>query len=257
MDYYDAIQKRKKQIERWRKTEKHAEICYSLQQETTRLIDIGIDLYNRLQHIESNALCFTSIIENEVGGYSNLHRGFYCPSPVFDLVIGNVRRGRILKRPNKSSKFTHRFGFSETGDLLFCETILNGNVVFTEYIIYQCNSIYGITVTSDYTLAKVSEECYHDGKLLHYSFADILPEQEGIVCFNYHKELYTYDSIGLKSCVWKSFMPYTKTFEEELYVFEREEGFLVSYTAIDRSVQDGIADNVLIGTYRPGLKRKA
>ena len=35
--------------------------------------------------------------EYSKGGEST-HRGYYCPSPVIDLLIGNVSRGRLLKR---------------------------------------------------------------------------------------------------------------------------------------------------------------
>lgn len=46
-----------------------------------------------------------------------MYLGYYCPSPVQDLVIGNVHRGKILKKLTKASKPTHRFGFDENGRL--------------------------------------------------------------------------------------------------------------------------------------------
>lgn len=30
-----------------------------------------------------------------------LHRGWYCPSPVYDMVIGSADRGRLLKNPSR------------------------------------------------------------------------------------------------------------------------------------------------------------
>lgn len=31
-------------------------------------------------------------------GGESIHRGYYCPSLVYDLVVGNVKRGRLYKR---------------------------------------------------------------------------------------------------------------------------------------------------------------
>lgn len=55
--------------------------------------------------------------EQAVGG-ETLHRGFYYPSPVYDIVVGNVHRGNVLKRVTSRSKVIWRYGFEKhPGDM--------------------------------------------------------------------------------------------------------------------------------------------
>ena len=54
---------------------------------------------------------------------SDMFLGFYNPSPVYDLIVGNVHRGRILKRITKSSKPSHKYGFDKDGRLCTVVTL--------------------------------------------------------------------------------------------------------------------------------------
>ncbi|MEH6949139.1 hypothetical protein V7068_19130, partial [Bacillus sp. JJ634] len=44
-------------------------------------------------------------------GGETIHRGYYCPSPILDLIVGNAKRGRLLKRKPDFGKFTYEYGF--------------------------------------------------------------------------------------------------------------------------------------------------
>ena len=41
--------------------------------------------------------------EYSVGG-EVMHRGYYCPNPIGDIIIDNAKRGRLLKRLTERSK---------------------------------------------------------------------------------------------------------------------------------------------------------
>ena len=53
--------------------------------------------YDKFLEDAQRAVCS---IEYGRGG-ELFHRGYYFPSPFFDLVVGNANRGRLVKRPRK------------------------------------------------------------------------------------------------------------------------------------------------------------
>ena len=62
-----------------------------------RLFDLYDKYLYSYDELRKKALAETCYREYSKGG-EGTHRGYYCPSPVIDLVIGNVSRGRLLKR---------------------------------------------------------------------------------------------------------------------------------------------------------------
>ena len=50
-----------------------------------------------------------------------LRLGYYCPNPIKDLVIGNVKRGRILKRKSSFASADIIFFFDENDELIGAE----------------------------------------------------------------------------------------------------------------------------------------
>lgn len=102
---------------------------------------------------------------------SEIHRGFYCPSPVQDVVIGNCKWGRLLKNKGNFSSNGFEYGFDEKDRLIFarCDEIDN-----IEFIEYKDNySIgYGFNISkSKPELVKISE-CFYDdfGRIILYIF---------------------------------------------------------------------------------------
>ncbi len=81
-----------------------------------------------------------------------LHRGYFCPNPVMDIVHGNVNRGRLVRNSIKEPDFTYYF--DDAGNLLgydryeYGETV-NGfirnykNVEWEFYYMYgEINELY-------------------------------------------------------------------------------------------------------------------
>ena len=62
-----------------------------------RLFDLYDKYLYSYDELRKKALAETCYREYSKGG-EGTHRGYYCPSPVIDLLIGNVSRGRLLKR---------------------------------------------------------------------------------------------------------------------------------------------------------------
>lgn len=65
-----------------------------------------------------------------------LRLGYYYPNPIKDLVIGNVKRGRILKRKSSFASADIIFFFDENDELIGAEEKLSANIR-QHYIIYE------------------------------------------------------------------------------------------------------------------------
>lgn len=104
-------------------------------------------------------------------GSRYLPRGFYCPSPDMELIITNMRRGRIAKRLTKASKPTNSYQFNRENKLLLAETFYSNGAVQTEYILHTHNASYGFTYDRDCRITGISIEEYADNTLLSYLWA--------------------------------------------------------------------------------------
>ena len=58
----------------------------------------------------------------------DLRLGYYCPNPLKDLVIGNVKRGRILKRKSSFASADIIFFFDKNNELIGAEEKLGANI---------------------------------------------------------------------------------------------------------------------------------
>ena len=195
-----------------------------------------------------------------------LYRGFYCPSPVYDLIVGNARRGNILKKPNKKSKPTHRYGFDDSGRLIWCQ---NNEHKCYEYLVYEGSQVYGLSFDATGTFLSISEETYAGGNLISFYVADFYAAHP-FECI-LKAELYEHDNLGLCTTKLFDFTPpfvsipdFMKEWRtQELlcqphchcignYHFERKDGMLASYRRYDL-----ISDNPIGEEYPVFLPRKA
>ena len=166
-------------------------------------------------------------------------RGWYCPSPVRDYVIGNCHRGRLLKRVTSRSKVTNRYLFDERG-LYLAETYFGSDYGVkssskTEFLLRSESSVIGITVDSKGIPNHLSEEIYEDGLIRSYFEVHI----DGLPTGKY--ETYIYDEHGLLECTWQDIV----FGRQHHYRFVREDGCLKGY--FDVTKPDII--------YRPSEKR--
>lgn len=227
----DKSKKRLKRLFQWRETDEYQHNCNRLKSECEQLISMGqdfLELYLTQRH------SFSTIATNmEYARDGDIHRGVYCPSPVLDLVVGNLHRGNLIKRSPQKSKASHCYGFDENHRLKYIELLQDGNLSATEYIIDKENRRYGFTINLNCKLAAVSEEIFEQGKIMRYKYAVLWPDDNGYFCSNLHVEDFFYDELGLCASEKIEYQPYVNIFDRYRYEYERTDGFLSKFSFID------------------------
>ena len=99
--------------------------CYSFLLEDSReLLNMALTV-SKEEHEERMQKCkeLVNTYQYAVGG-ELLHRGYYCPSPVKDIVMGNCNRGKMIKHPIKfEQKMMYEYGFCDDQLLLIKHNI--------------------------------------------------------------------------------------------------------------------------------------
>ena len=176
-----------------------------------------------------NQIDQTVVRREQATGGGVMHRGYYCPSLVMDIAIGNVNRGRLIKRL-RTQKITYTYGFDALDRLVtVVEHTEEGD--FFEYIIYEGNVQYGVQFhhhswSGEY-LHDISRCCYEKSKLKSY---------ERYVYDDYNKkfslyqgEFYRYSKDSLE-WEWVEVLNGDMRYIRSLnYKFRIEDGVLVDY----------------------------
>ena len=190
------------------------------------------------------------VTRNEIGlGGELMHRGYYCPSIIADIIAGNVRRGQIVKTHMGQKKGKYIFGFDEDDKLV---TVDRG--FEKEVIIRKDDRELGI-IFSQYGIEAISECYYEDNRIISYGYYNYLRDKG--VC-EYEKEIYTYTPNNLY-VDWISYSNMCiQILQHNCYDFEIREGYLISY-----KVKEFKVDNNLDNLFKPmhkqiykGLKRE-
>lgn len=224
--------------ERWKQLYQSPEYqasCRHFTAECARLEAIARDLYARKEELQAH--CDAATVRKEYASGSTLYRGFYCPSPVYDLIVGNTHRGRILKRITKASTPSHEYGFDANGRLLYCKSFYMERHSYTEYLVYGENIVHGITVDRSGRVSTITEEIHAQGKLQQFLHCLCTPTKGGFSCREIDCESYEYDDEGLFRCTRCHFSSPSKDIPEvpiyrcDQCLFERKDGFLTGYTS--------------------------
>lgn len=190
-------------------------------------------LYARKEELQTHCSCDT--VRKEYASGSMLHRGYYCPSPTQDIIVGNVKRGKLLKRLTCVSKPSYEYGFDTDGKLLYCKWLNNGKPTYIEYLVYEDHSIFGITLYRNGEIAYLTEERILNGRLTDYSFGIFSSGDSTFRCNVMEQEHYEYDAQGLCSCDMHQYVQASATSpaiycHSGKYAFQRKNGLLTSYT---------------------------
>ena len=169
----------------------------------------------------------TNFAKEEYCCGATLHRGYYHPSPVYDLIVGNTKRGKLC--PSRTAQVTNRFLFDHYDRLVRVETFHRERISTVEYLFYENQKVQGITIDSNGYLASVSEEQHEDGKIVYYAIARYYYSDGKYTCFDYHQEEFTYDAHGLFRCQFINFTPQSGYLIDRAYNFERKNGYLIAY----------------------------
>ena len=136
-------------------------------EELDRLQATTTELYNEMMAALPNVLQQKDRLREQVHTVeycfgSELHRGWYCPSIVCDLVVGGCSRGRLVKKP-RSDKYSFKYYFNSDNKLVivdrFCREMLNSS----EYLIYEGDIVRG------YTFSRIDRDGPDDTLLLEFS----------------------------------------------------------------------------------------
>ena len=159
-----------------------------------------------------------------------MFRGCFHPSPVIDLIVGNIKRGRKLKGDIYNEKLSCRYLFDEYDRLMRIENIHLGKKTYVEDLVYMDNARIGIT-TFDGKIQSICEEIFKDGHIISVAIMlciDIGCEEPA---YNLHWEEYKYNKKGLYSCDFiTNFSPNCVPYSFSQYTFDVQDGFLKSYT---------------------------
>lgn len=132
----------------------------------------------------------------EYGIIGTLHRGYYCPSPIQDIVFGNNKRGPHGKiiREKWVSEWYYRYSFDSKQNLIKVESMGPGWDPIPEYLFRDGNAVWGIQVEGG-RVRVVSKEVYQGNKIIQYS---LITRLSATVC-QIKQESYEYNDTGL-SC---------------------------------------------------------
>lgn len=211
-------------IQTWKASNDYSVLCRSLDVEANNILQYGLE---HIQNPVNNRIAYT-----EIGARSDLHRGAYCPSPVYDIFVGNVKRGHLLKRLTRQNNNYYIYSFEENGKLVCVEHFINGKSVF-EHLFYTGNNIYGITLDQWGHIFQVSREIYDNGTIASYCKTLFSYHNGHYDLMNLVKEDYAYSSDGLCQCIFTQYIPNPKLCQQTMYQFQHKNGFLTKYTASD------------------------
>lgn len=168
---------------------------------------------------------------------ADIHRGYYNPSPTYDIVIGNTHRGKrcteqTLKKEllrNENFFFWYCYLFDDQDQIIQVQWLNRNNPVHSEkreYLINIDSRRIGVTVEGS-EIKGVCVEYYENGRL---SALEMLHCNQYSM-FELHMENYFYDDKGLSESCYRNCNPETGYSAAFHYLFERTDGYLTAFHA--------------------------
>ncbi|MBE6655219.1 MAG: hypothetical protein E7608_07220 [Ruminococcaceae bacterium] len=153
-----------------------------------------------------------------------IYRGYYCPSKIEDIVVGNVKRGRLLKRV-KGSNPTYCYGFDENDRIISAKKICTDEY---EFIYYKGNEQIGVNFRRDAMSIAISK--FENDKIISYELFHYDGYNKTI--WEYQKEIYQYSDERML-VIWEFYNKFSDGifFERTTYDFAVKDGFLSNYLA--------------------------
>lgn len=214
----------------WQESEEYQSLCNQYQLEVDRMVSAGMNYWQKI--IQNQKDFRAKAVEFSYYVSGNIHRGFFCPSPVADLILGQTNRGHEAKE-TEITKARWRFSYDESKHMIYVDCMQNKRVLNTEFLFWEDSVRWGVLISQDGVLEKVTRELYDQDKLIEYSQATLYPDENGFFCECLRTERYFRDALGLHSCEEIVFQPFIHELERRRYDFEREDGYLKSFTRID------------------------
>lgn len=159
-----------------------------------------------------------------------LTRGYYCPSPIRDIVIGNCNRGKLLKRVTSHSKPAYEYCFDENDRLILVNYLYSD---CAEILEYNGDTVTGITFSNDeeHEVTRIIE-CQYDENNRITSFIVARSSFNDCNINEIEKETYAYNEKGLDIAELFNYFEYegTGTLNYNRFKFRHDdEGYLKEY----------------------------
>lgn len=162
-------------------------------------------------------------LKYEYGKGGDIHRGYYCPSPIHEHVIGNCKRGiRTKKFPEYKNNIIRREYIFADNKLLMVKTFYSEDIVnsHNEYLLYYDNNVFSICFDNAGNLSCYTRCIYNENyKIIRYDFINMNNFNNYIQITS---EIYSYDSKGLSNAKLLSFF-HPNHFSMDEYDFIRNE----------------------------------
>lgn len=232
--------------------EEYEKLCAPYLEEASAFADIIKAEKGRKQELE-NILTANAVREEKGRGGESIHRGYYCPSLIEDIVVGNCKRGSLCKENNPKATYTHYF---DCDNKHIATRQQDGDIVSTEYILYSANKSLGVLFDGCDQLVTIAE-CEYDksGRILKYILVLCDTTKDAVI--EYHKELYNYSEENIiveTSNLLCTISPAILTLNK--YVFKIEAGFLKNYTVEVFDSKDISSEPLNSRFYNVKIKRK-
>ena len=164
----------------------------------------------RYEEIDANFSGTPSRYEYCCGSRGGIHRGYYCPSLIEDIVVGGVNRGRRVIHPRSNYQF--RYGFDSDNRLSVAEYYWDRNCGATpvlyskEFLIRDGQTVVApiYEVIHRPEISGVSLCKYDDcGRIVSYDRLVCYIENPRLMGYKeYYSEKYSYDNNGLLKDVY-------------------------------------------------------
>ena len=153
-----------------------------------------------------------------------LHRGFYCPSKIFDIVVGNVGRGKVTKQPPTLRQADFVYGFDGENRMITVDSPDS-----CELILHQEQQECGITLDKSGGVGAISECCFDADRILSYCRYLLDPYTGKVIERTQEQYQYEQDQLLVH---WSRFTRLTtpQLLQQVVYHFSAEDGYLTSYT---------------------------
>jgi hypothetical protein len=156
-------------------------------------------------------------------GGETIHRGYYCPSPVLDLIVGGLKRGKLYKRKPDFGRYSYEYCFDSNNRLI----LVKGVNEFTtpdsnyneEYLLYNDDTISGVEFDHTGDIVAVSRCTYENNNIVKYERSVCsLPQYADL-----YMEEYAYEYNLLSEVRTFKVTPRIEIYEEQKYKVELNE----------------------------------
>lgn len=226
-------------------SEEYAMLCAPYIAEANELSEIVKSYNPGRAKLENDLDKRTVAVKKSIGGKA-IHRGYYCPSLIQDIVIGNVKRGRICKSDTSSADYLYCF---DDNNKHIATKIAHAEGDDIEFIIYDSNKAISVYYSGK-RLENVSLCEYDDnGRILKYIYASSN-------MFEVKKEEYEYSDNKLVVNYSNLLNCDPTILSLNKYVFNVENGFLRDYTVEMLDTEDVSKEDLDGRFFEVKIKRK-